>query len=106
MIPISNASDQSSRDVNPASLKSKADYRSVPIARAEHAEDVITRTIEQQSAKIPSNLFLFAALTSMGASLALELAGKSRASRFVGMWPPSLLMMGIYNKLVKVAGLR
>jgi hypothetical protein len=42
----------------------------------------------------------------MGASLALELTGQRRASRFIGQWPAPLLIMGIYNKLVKTLGTR
>jgi hypothetical protein len=40
----------------------------------------------------------------MVASLGLELAGRTRASRFVGMWVPTLLITGVYNKLVKALG--
>ena len=42
----------------------------------------------------------------MGLALALELSGRSRASRFVGMRPMPLLTLGIYNKLVKTLGTR
>ena len=62
--------------------------------------------IEQQTAKIPSHWFLLAALGSMSASLMLELAGRQRESRFVGQWPSPLLIMGVYNKLVKTIGTR
>jgi hypothetical protein len=39
-------------------------------------------------------------------SLAAEFAGRQRVSRFVGMWPGPLLVMGVYNKLVKTFGAR
>ena len=93
-------------DVNPASDKSLGEYVPSPVQRDELSEDVLTRLIEQQSAKLPSHFFLFSAFGAMTASLALELSGRSRASRFVGMWPPALLMMGMYNKLVKILGSR
>jgi hypothetical protein len=93
-------------DVNPASAKSRFSYREAPVLRAEHAEGSITRFIEHQAAKIPSDLFLGLALGAMCASLALELGRKTRASRFIGMWPGPLLVMGVYNKLVKVLGPR
>jgi hypothetical protein len=93
-------------DVNPASRKSRFSYREAPIQRAEHAEGSITRLIEQQAAKIPSNLFLALALGAMSVSLGLELVRKRRASRFIGMWPGPLLVMGVYNKLVKTLGPR
>lgn len=93
-------------DTNPASEKSEREYEPSAVLREEHAEGELTRIIEQQTAKLPSDFFLFGALVAMGVSVALELAGKNRLSRFVGMWPPALLTMGMYNKLVKVMGTR
>lgn len=93
-------------DVNPASQRSMGAYLETPIVRAEHAEGSMTRLIEQQTAKVPSDVFLVAALGSMLVSLVAELAGRRRVSRFVGMWPGPLLVMGVYNKLVKTLGPR
>jgi hypothetical protein len=98
-------------DVNPAAEASvmssaTASNLGVPVVRPEHAEGEIARLIEQQAAKIPSHWFLFSAIGAMGASLVLELGGRTRASRFVGMWPTPLLALGIYNKLVKILGPR
>jgi hypothetical protein len=42
----------------------------------------------------------------MAASFGLELAGQRRVSRFIGMWPAPLLVMGVYNKMVKTFGPR
>jgi hypothetical protein len=96
MLPIS--------ETNPRAAASRFDYRAAPVLRTEHEENSITRLIEQVTAKIPSNAFLFAALGAMGASLVFELSGRTRLSRFVGQWAPTLLCCGIYNKLVKIAG--
>ena len=81
-------------------------YRPAPVVRDEHAEDTFTRLVEQQTAKIPSHWFLVASFTAMLGSLVLELSGKHKESRFVGMWAPSLLIVGVYNKLVKSLGPR
>jgi hypothetical protein len=89
-------------DVNPAAEASEKAYEPTPVIRAEHAESTVTRLIEQQTAKLPSDVFLFTAFGAMGLSLALYLAGRHEASRFVGMWPPAILTMGLYNKVVKV----
>jgi hypothetical protein len=70
----------------------------------EHSEGVVARTIEQQTAKLPSDLFLWAAFASIGGSLFLQVSGKKEASLFVGQWAPTFLILGLYNKLVKVAG--
>lgn len=70
----------------------------------QHSEGSIAKTIEQQTAKLPSDVFLWAALGSMGASLFLKMTGNKDESLFVGQWAAPLLLFGVYNKLVKVAG--
>ncbi len=70
----------------------------------EHTEGQVARSIEQQTAKLPSDTFLWAALGSMAFSLALQLADKQQTSLFVGQWAPAFLLLGLYNKIVKVAG--
>lgn len=89
------------QDVNPASEQSERVYEPTPVVRDEHAEDPFTRVIEQQTAKIPSDVFLFAALGAMGLSLYLHLRGRQDSSLFVGTWAPTLLTLGVYNKVVK-----
>jgi hypothetical protein len=93
-------------DVNPAADLDPEAYAPTPVVREEHAEDQVTRLIEQQAAKLPSDIFLFAALTTMAASALFEISGNTRASRFIGMWPPAILTMGMYNKIVKLMGTR
>ncbi|HUQ93285.1 MAG TPA: hypothetical protein VM120_16505 [Bryobacteraceae bacterium] len=72
--------------------------------RREHREGEVARTIEQQTAKLPSDAFLWAALGSIGASLTCKLAGKSEAANFIGQWAPTFLILGLYNKMVKLHG--
>lgn len=97
----------SNLEVNPAAQRSMdGSDLNPPVLRPEHAEGNVSRLIEQQSAKLPSHLFLFLALGAMTTSLVLELAGQRNASRFVGQWPTPLLVMGIYNKMVKTLGTR
>jgi hypothetical protein len=78
--------------------------KSVPEEAEKHTEGVVARTIEEQTAKIPSDIFLWGALGAVGVSLYLELTGNIEKSHFVGFWVSPLLLLGIYNKLVKVAG--
>ena len=73
-------------------------------ARPEHAEGVVARTIEEQTARLPSDLFLWAAGASIVGSLMLQFSGRKEESLFVGQWAPTLLILGLYNKVVKVAG--
>lgn len=72
--------------------------------RVEHAEGTIARAIEQQTAKLPSDVFLWAAGASIIGSLALQFSGRRHESLFIGQWAPTLLILGLYNKIVKVAG--
>jgi len=71
---------------------------------AEHTEGTIARTIEHQTAKLPSDLFLWAAGGSIVGSMLLQFSGRQHESLFVGQWAPTFLILGLYNKLVKVAG--
>ena len=106
MPAVQPSNDTTAAEVNPAAEASLAVYAPAPVLRDEHREDVLTRLIEQQTAKIPSSWFLLAAFGSMAASLGFEIAGKERWSRFVGMWAPTLLVTGVYNKVVKSLGPR
>lgn len=92
--------------VNPASRRSERSYEATPVVRTEHRESSLTRMVEHQAAKIPSDYFLFASLCAMATSLGTELAGNKQVSRFVGMWAGPLLVMGLYVKLVKTFGPR
>ena len=67
-------------------------------------EGPIARTIEQQTAKLPSDTFLWAALGSIAVSATLQVAGKQKLSLFVGQWVAPFLLLGVYNKIVKVEG--
>ena len=69
-----------------------------------HKEGKLAKTLEDQTAKIPSDVYLWGAVGSMALSLGLFLSGKKHASIFFGQWAPSLLIIGLYNKVVKVAG--
>ena len=72
--------------------------------RIEHREGPIARAIEKQTARIPSDAFLWGALASIGLSLVLKVTGRKHEALFVGQWVPTFLLLGIYNKLVKLHG--
>lgn len=67
-------------------------------------EGPVARGIEEQTSKIPSDVFLWAAVGSIAASATLRAFGKGEAAVFVGQWAPTFLILGLYNKIVKVAG--
>jgi hypothetical protein len=70
----------------------------------EHSEGAIARTIENQTAKLPSDTFLWAALGVMGAAVYLSMTDRKHFGLLLGQWGPALLLFGLYDKLVKVAG--
>lgn len=68
-------------------------------------EGHLTKKIESQTSRIPSIGFLGLALGSMIVSAGFTLfSRKKEYGNFVGLWAPSFLLLGIYNKLVKVEG--
>lgn len=70
----------------------------------QHREGPVAEAIEEQTAKLPSDVFLWVGIGFMALSLGLQLAGKQKASNFIGHWPTNILVMGLYNKLVKLEG--
>jgi hypothetical protein len=80
-------------------IKGKAAYTN-PQKREGH----VATMIEEQTAKIPSDVFLWASLGSMAAALAFKIFRKNGTSLFIGQWAPAFLLLGVYNKLVKQMG--
>src|SRR4051794_34451378 len=72
--------------------------------RHEHSEGRVAQAIEQQTAKLPSDTFLWAAVGAISTSMTLQMLGKQHASLFVGQWAPTFLILGLYNKIVKELG--
>jgi hypothetical protein len=72
--------------------------------KPEHQEGPVARAIEQQTAKLPSDIFLWAAVGSISASLVMMLMGDEKKANFVGHWAPTFLILGMYNKMVKLHG--
>ena len=70
----------------------------------DHKEGKVAKTIEKQTAKIPSDVFLWAALGSMAVSAGLKIAGQKTTALFVGQWAAPFLLLGVYNKIVKLEG--
>ena len=68
------------------------------------AEGSLACAIEEQTAKLPSDIFLGAALASIATSLVLQILDRKHNALFVGQWAPTFLLLGIYNKLVKQLG--
>lgn len=74
------------------------------VSAYEREDGVLAKAIEEQTSKLRSDVFLWAAAGSIATSLTLRMMGKSNQSLFVGQWAPTFLILGLYNKLVKVQG--
>lgn len=70
----------------------------------QHSEGEVALRIEEQTAKLPSDTFLWAAVAAMAGAAILQMSGRKPESLFVGQWVAPFLLFGVYNKLVKVAG--
>lgn len=67
-------------------------------------EGEITKTVEHATANVPSILFLIAAGASILGAVGLRATGRKDDAQFVGQWAPTLLILGLYNKVVKTTG--
>ena len=74
------------------------------VAPHEHKEGTITKVIEEYTSQVPSGVYLSLAIGSIGLSAAMKLMGRDRDAQFVGQWVPTILILGLYNKMVKQRG--
>ena len=77
------------------------DYR---VTKGEATEDQVTAAIKKVTAQVPSSVYLAAALASMAVSVSFKIAKKTDMALFIGQWAAPFLILGIYNKLVKIHG--
>jgi hypothetical protein len=70
----------------------------------EHQEGEITQAIEHYTSLVPSGTYLSVAIGCIGVSAVLHLLGRKQDAQFVGHWVPTILILGLYNKLVKQQG--
>ena len=75
------------------------------VSATPNEEGKVTKTVENQTAKLPSMFWFGLSVASMGASaVMLATSRKKEYANFVGMWAPCFMLIGIYNKLVKLEG--
>jgi hypothetical protein len=68
------------------------------------SEDQFTKTIEEYTATLPSSAYLGVAIAAMGVSLLLQVTGQGKWGNFIAQWVPTWLIIGLYNKVVKLEG--
>ena len=59
--------------------------------------DDILETIEN----LPSSVYYGGVFGSIALSVALFMSGKRETGIFVGLWAPTILNLGLYNKLLR-----
>lgn len=88
------------------------DVSSQSMPKMSKNEGKTTSIIEQQTSRVPSMTYLVLALGSIALSAGLAASAQPQRrfgfskrlelANFVGQWAPTLLAIGIYNKLVKI----
>ena len=70
------------------------------MANVTHRAEETQRTFFRITDGIPEATWYWAALSSIGVSALLKLRGKDDWALFVGQWPPTFLLFGLYHRLV------
>jgi hypothetical protein len=70
----------------------------------DYKEGKVAKEIEDKTAQIPSDVYLWTAMGCMGVSLTLKLMKQNNLALFIGQWASPILIMGMYNKIVKTEG--
>lgn len=68
------------------------------------AEGRVARGIERQTSRIPSDVFLWSALSVLGLGFLMQVRERRDSGIMVSQLAPVLLILGLYNKLVKIGG--
>lgn len=67
-------------------------------------EGKVAKDIESETSKMPSDIFLWAGLGCLGVSAVFRLVGLRSIGQFFGQCAAPVLIMGLYNKVVKLEG--
>ena len=86
-----------------ATIESKVEDR-FDIEDRSSREGNITRRLEHFTAALPSTTWLMLAGGSLLGAIVLKALGKHHSALFVADLVPTFLLVGVYNKLVKIAG--
>lgn len=61
----------------------------------------VERTPKVVTESVPEETWFWAAIGSIGLSLLMKLMGRDHLSLFIGQWPPTFLLLGLYRRLSK-----
>ena len=71
------------------------------MAKATHTTEGTQQQFFRVTDGIPEETWYWAALGSIAASAALKLSGRDHWALFVGQWPPTFLLFGLYHRLIR-----
>ncbi len=80
--------------------------RALPKSNGKHTypEGETAKAIEKETAQMPSDIFLWTGLSCLAFSAVFRLVGLKSLGQFVGQVASPVLIMGLYNKVVKLHG--
>jgi hypothetical protein len=67
----------------------------------EYAGDSAQRKYFRVTDSIPEETWYWLALASIGVSASLKLLDKNSWALFVGQWPPTFILFGLYHRLIR-----
>ncbi len=82
----------------------RADFADYSVQPGQHEEGVLTKRIEHFTSQVPSGFYLSLAFGSAGLAAGLYLTGRKTDAIFVGHWTSTILLLGTYNKIVRLHG--
>ena len=71
------------------------------MAQSEQPAAEAQQTFFRITDNIPEEAWYWAAIGSIGISALLKLAEKDNWAIFVGQWPPTFLLFGLYHRLLR-----
>ena len=87
-----------------SSVSDKLDDLSSKASATNRHEGELTSRLENLTAALPSSTWLALAGGALAGSIVLKAFGKSHAAMFIGDFAPVFMLIGVYNKLVKLHG--
>ena len=82
----------------------RKEYGSSNYTEQAKTEDTFTKAIEDVTVQIPSSVYFGIAIGAMGLSLVCQATGRGKLRTFIAQWVPTWLIIGLYNKFVKLEG--
>ena len=71
------------------------------MAKTATKSDSTQRQFFRVTDNIPEETWYWLSLGSIGASALLKFSGKDNWALFVGQWPPTFILFGLYHRLIR-----